>query len=228
MDIASVVLNQLIIMACLIFVGYICSKTKLISLNGVGQLSNLLLNVVVPCVILKSFMIEFNTQKLITFAIACFFGFLAHFVMLLIASILYKKTNGDEYKVKRFALIFSNCGFMAIPIISAVLGNEGVFYSSAFLIANNTLTFSYGVFILNSQEKSTFKSSVIKILLNPAIISVLVGFVIFICQIPIPGFLSSTASFFEGMNTPLAMVIMGVYICHTNLKKAFGNKKKIK
>ena len=59
-----ILLRQILIMAFLMAVGVGLMKKGMLSQQGCRDLGAILLNVVIPCVILKSYMIGFSYEKL--------------------------------------------------------------------------------------------------------------------------------------------------------------------
>ena len=126
-------------------------------------------------------------------------------VSMLVATLLLKRTPIDN-----FAAAFSNAGFMGLPIVTAVLGSEGVFYVAGFIALLNLLQWTYGQWILSRDRK---KISVAAVLKNPIMLSSLAGVIMFVSDIPIPAVMENTLSAISGLNTPLSMIVLGTYFC---------------
>ena len=123
MNIAIILFNQIIVMFLLMFVGTYLYKKQLVTIEGSKQLGNLLLKIVVPIVILKSFAVEYSDEKqqilIITFILSLF----VLLISMIVSHIIYKKDP-----ILNFASSFSNVGFIGIPLVQAVLGDDSVFY----------------------------------------------------------------------------------------------------
>jgi predicted permease len=115
-------------------------------------------------------------------------------------------------------------GYMALPLCQALLGNEGVFYCSAGVVAFNILCFTHGIWLMTKgKEKTRFDLK--KLILNPGVISVLVGLPFFIFDINIPKVLDSAIGHISNLNTPVAMIFFGTYMANTDLKSMFKVKE---
>ena len=206
-------------MFVMIAIGYIAFKAKLVNDLGNRQMTNLLLYVISPLVIIDAYQMEYNDTLATNLLIAFGLAIISHLIAILISTLFIKK-KGNEQKapIERFAIVYSNCGFMALPLVSALFGSEGVFYASAYMTIFNLLSWSHGYILMAGKaDKDTIK----KIVFSPVILSVGAGLLIFFLQIPIPSVFTSSFSFMAGVNTPLAMVITGVSLAQNNILAAF-------
>ncbi len=211
---AGTILNQAVIMLLLIIVGMVCYKTGLISENGSKELSKLVLTVVNPMVILMAYQTDFNKELLsgllLTFVLSA-----ASFVLAMAVSYLFiRNRKGRETDIERFSSIYSNCAFMGIPLINALMGYEGVFYLTAFITIFNILVWTHGV-IQISGVKSL--KSITKAVMSPSIFAVLIGIILFVTKIRFPALIAEALDFISSMNTPLAMLVAGATIAQTNM-----------
>lgn len=216
---AGNVLIQVVIMFILMLVGLLCYKKKMLTEEVGSQLSSFLMLVVNPCVILRAFQIEYKPELAKGLAVSALLAVISHFIGILIA-VLFVRKNSErkEYIIERFAIVFSNCGFMAIPLIQAVLGETGVFYASTYVAVFNLFTWTYGVTIMKG--KMTGKD-IIHVLKSAPIISIAVGLLIFFFSVKIPSVISQPIDFLAALNTPLAMIVTGIYLARTKLSDAF-------
>lgn len=219
MELSLTVLNQVLVMFFLIAIGFIGFKTKLISEFGNRQLTTVLLYIVAPLVILDAYQMKYNDTLATNLLIAFALGFVSHIIAIIISYLLVTKKSGESRTpIERFAVIYSNCGFMALPIVSALFGAEGVFYASAYMTVFNLLSWTHGYITMSgTADKQTIKSA----FLSPVIISVGVGLLIFFLKIPIPTIFKTGFSYVAGVNTPLAMLVTGASLAQTNIFSAF-------
>ncbi len=219
MELSLTVLNQVLVMFVLIIIGYIGFKTKLVDVTGNRQMTNVLLYIVAPLVIIDAYQMEYNDTLASNLLIAFALGVASHIIAIAVSYILIKKKGNEEKApIERFAVIYSNCGFMALPLVSALFGAEGVFYASAYMTIFNLLSWTHGYILMSGKaDKKTIKSA----LLSPVILSVGVGMLIFFLKIPIPSVLKTSASYIAAVNTPLAMIVTGVSLAQTNIFSAF-------
>ena len=135
----------------------------------------------------------------------------------MLISYLFFKDNG----VKNFGAAFSNAGFIGIPLVTAVLGGDSVFFIACIIAELNIFQFTYGVFIMTKKKDVI---SYKKILTNPILISFVIGIFIFLLRIPEIDIATQTMSLISGINTPLAMIISGVYLAQADFKLMFSSK----
>ena len=131
---------QVVILFCLIAFGFIGGKIKLINEEGSKVMSNIMIYFVTPCLIINSFSIEFDPKKLKGLLITFVSSFAIHLIAIILASLIFRGNNKNKISVLRFAAIFSNAGFMGIPLQEAVLGPDGVFYGSVYVAVFNIIT----------------------------------------------------------------------------------------
>lgn len=222
MEIAGIVTNQVIIMFLLIILGYVITKLKLVTKGGSKELSNILVMVVTPCVLIKSYSKEFEPALAWGLFKCLIFSIVIHILAIVIANIMIKKNETSRYRIERFSVVYSNCGFMAIPLLQAALGAEGVFYGSAYLVVFTVLSWSHGLFLFTADKKSL---SVVKILTAPGVVGIMIGMVLFLTGLRFPSTISTAIDYMSGLNTPIAMILLGVFLSDVNFKRAFMNRK---
>ena len=213
---SSTILNQTIIMLILIAIGVLCAKTKLISETSNKDLSKFVLQVVNPVVIFMSYQKPYKAELAKNLLLTFVISLCAMTIMILFSYLLVRKKEGREFEIERFSSVYSNCGFMGIPLVNALFGDEGVFYLTAFITVFNLIVWTHGV-ILVSGEKD-FKQ-VVKVFYSPTIISIFLGLITFFFEIRLPDTAVSALSFIKDVNTPMAMIVSGVTIADTNVAK---------
>lgn len=194
-------------------IGALSAKTGLISASANKDLSKFVLQVVNPVVIFMSYQTELKAELvkklLLTFALSA----LAMAVMLVGAYLFIRPREGSNTEIERFSSIYSNCGFMGIPLVNAMFGMEGVFCLTAFITVFNLTVWTHGV-ILITGEKDV--KSMLKVLRSPTMIAIAVGLLAFFLKIRLPEIPSKALGYISELNTPLAMVVSGVTISQTS------------
>jgi predicted permease len=224
-----VVLNQVIILYILMAVGFGVYKSKMLTDTGVQQMTELLLLVVTPCLIVYSFLHEkFTPSHLSGLIISAALAAGVHIFSIVLSQIIYRKNIPENYrKVLKFASVYSNCGFMGLPLIFAVLGTEGTFYGSVFIAVFNLFLWTHGVIIYkkhddNNAEKFDFKF-LLKAVINPNVIAIFVGVIFFCFSLKVPLQIDMSLSYIQLINTPLSMIIIGSLMAKANLKTLFND-----
>ncbi len=215
---AGIVLNQAVIMFIIILIGAGCFKLNLLSKEAVSQISGLVLKVVNPIVILMAYQKEYKPELVRNLGRTFILSVVAYIIAMLVSYSGIQEKEGRETVIERFSCIYSNCGFMGIPLVMAMFGYDGVFYLTAFLTVFNALVWSHGVMQM-SGEKSL--KSLGKVLRSPAIIAIVIGMILFFARIELPSVIAETFEEIGSLNSPLAMIVAGATIAQTNLLKVF-------
>ena len=221
-------IQQVLIMFILAAVGYICFRTKKISMEGCKTLSNILIYLSLPCVIINSFLVEYSTERVMGLV----YSSLAAAIVMLI-SIVISRIFFSRDAILSFASSFSNPGFFGIPLIVATLSNGAVFYIAAFIAFVNLLQWSYGVALLTTDpqaagEKGSWKKflpSPKRLFTAPFMIAVIIGLFFFLTRIPMPDLIYKSIQYISNLNTPLAMFTIGIYLAQTNPGEMFKKPK---
>lgn len=223
MDSALIIAFQAAVMFILLFVGYFLYKAKMMSDETTKQLSAILLTIVNPVIIFNSYMMDFNTELLAGLGISLLLSALAHVVLIIGANIAVRKGR-PNYEIDRFATIYCNCGFMGIPLINATFGSEGVFYLTGFITMFNLFMWTHGTLLMSGQKSQSFRETskaFVKVLVSPAIISILVGLVFFFLGLRVPSIIQTPLDYIGSLNTPLAMLVSGATIAKAGLLRGF-------
>ena len=216
MENAEIILNQTLIMLILIIVGIICKKTKIITDDGNKELSKLVLTVVNPIVILMAYQTDYKPQLVKNLLIAFGLSILSYIILIVAAYLLIPQKDGRETQIERFSAVYSNCGFMGIPLVNALFGSEGIFYLTAFLTVFNLVVWTHGIILISGERNL---KNIVKVFYSPVIISIVLGIIMFFAQIRLPDIITDSLNFISNLNTPLAMIVSGVTIADTKILK---------
>ncbi|MDO4323728.1 MAG: AEC family transporter [Lachnospiraceae bacterium] len=217
-----IIVNQILKMLLLMLVGYLCYKLKLIDQQGNQSLANLLLMVVNPVLAVMALQTDYNPHLVSGLLTAYLLAVISHFIAIVISTVLVKATGNPDYSIERFSCVYSNCGFMGIPLVQSILGSEGVLYITAYMTVFNILSWTHGVALMTG--KASLKD-LKKGLFSPMIFASILGLVLFFTRIRFPLVIADTLNYISGLNTPLAMMIAGVSVAQTDILKILQNKK---
>ena len=223
MELAAITAQQIIILFFLIFTGFVGVKAGVIKMEGKKAFSDLLIYIIVPAMIIDSYMSEFNPEILSNLIKSFGLSALLLLVGLAVTMMLTIRMKDKDRVITRFACIFSNAAYMGFPLIKALFGTEGLLYASAFVTMFNLLLWTVGYAMVSGQVKP--KEVLRNIFATPALISVVVGLVIYLCRIPVPYIIKQPISLVGSMNTPLSMIITGMIIAGSKATSLFANKK---
>lgn len=222
MQSALVIAYQTVIMFILLAVGYFLYRGKLLGDEATQQLSNIAISIINPIVIFNAYQREFAPEMLRGLIYALILGFIAQGILVLAGVIIVRKTHCD-FEVERFAVGYSNCAFMGIPLVEATFGAEGVFYLTAFITAFNVFMWTHGVILMSGRNLSG--RGLLKIALSPAILAIVLGLVCFFTGFRLPDIVQTPLNYLGSMNTPLAMLVSGATIAKSGLLEAFKSRR---
>ncbi|MBQ9248555.1 MAG: AEC family transporter, partial [Ruminococcus sp.] len=213
--------TQVLVLFVLIAVGAVLTKCGMITEQGSRTMTDVVLYAVTPCVIVNAFQREYEPRMLGGLLTALLAAFLSLGFSVLLAELMYRKKDVDRGVVLKFSLVFSNCGFMALPLQQAILGDDGVFYGAAYVAMFNIFMWTYG--LLRMSGKKNLRSA-LKAVVNPGIIGTIVGIILFAFSIKLPAVLASSVSFLAALNTPVPMLVIGYHLVHANLRRVLTDK----
>jgi predicted permease len=212
---AVTALTQILIMFFIIIVGIISFKVKLVDKETNRRLSDIVLQLVNPIVIFVSYQREFNPSLLHGLLISLLLGAITHVIGIFISTILiHKNKNKSDLSLERFAIIYSNCGFIGIPLVNGIFDSEGVFYLTAYMTMFNLFVWTHGVIIMTGKKDF---NTIRKAFISPSVIATISGFVLFAARITLPDVAIEALNYLGDMNTPLAMLVAGITIAQTSL-----------
>jgi predicted permease len=214
---------QVGILFALMSVGAICRKLKQIDESSVKGMVNVLLMVVTPCLIISVFQRKFDPAMMRSFATAFVIAFMAHIVMIIISSLI-SRGNEKSLPVLKVATVFSNAGFMGIPLEQALLGDEGVFYGVVYVVMFNLFMWSWGLSAMkDTGGKLIFPKINRMMFFNPGTIGIAIGVPLFLFSVELPQVLKSPVDMLADLNTPLAMLIIGYYLAGAKFSSILRN-----
>lgn len=217
MEIISTIVEQVSIMYVLMAIGFIVYRKKLINEEGTKQLSNLLVWVINPLIMLTRYQMDFSMIKLKELGISFVVSLAAMLIGFLIGEIIFKKNQN----IDKFAIGFANAGFIGIPLVTSIMGIDKVFFLSAYLVCFGILSYTYGIYMVSGNKKLITVRSLV---LNPGIIAVVFGLLIFISPIKLPTIIYSAFNLVGGTNTPIAMILLGTYIAKSKFIRLFSDR----
>lgn len=218
MNSAVIILEQTIIMFILIFFGAGMFKCGIFTARGGKQLSDFVMRAVCPVLIFTSFQKDYNPQLSRGLLTAFLFSAIAFVIMIFLGAVtLRRKNRGENYAVEQFAVAYSNCGFLGIPLVEAVYGKDGVLFLTAFIALYNLFSWTHGVMLMTG--KMNFRS-LVNAVKAPAVIATLLGIICFFLRIRMPELVMQPLNYISSLNTPLAMVVSGIMIAQSDIAAA--------
>ena len=214
------IFEQLLKMFFIMVLAFVCYRIRLVDQNGNKTVSNLLLLVVNPILIITVYQTEYDPELVRGLLLAFAAAAATHILGIIISTLLIRPKAGADYCIERFNAMYSNCGFIGIPLIGSVLGDTGVFYLSAYMVMFNLFSWTHGVILM---EKKFSLKNLREGLVSPMFIATLIAVLLFFLQLKIPSALLDSMNYIADMNTPLAMMVAGFSIAQADIGKMCRN-----
>ena len=217
MDNFLIVAQQVAVLFVLMGFGAAMRKAGFFKDGAIDGIVNVLILVVTPCLIIDVFQRPFDPSMLKGLGIAFAIAVLAHAAVILIARCAVRHADENVQRPLRLAAVFSNAGFMGIPLEQAVLGNEGVFYGIVYVVVFNLFIWSWGLRTMCAAEKGERgigkreegTGNRVKMIVNPGTVGLALGAPLFFCSVKLPDVLGVPVHHMANLNTPLAMIVIG-------------------
>ena len=199
------VAQQVAILFVLMGAGALMRRLGFFRENAIDGLVNILILVVTPCLIVDVFQRPFDPSKLRGLGIAFALAMALHLVLILVARAAVRHRDGNVRRPLLLAAVFSNAGFMGLPLEQAVLGEEGVFFGIVYVVVFNLVMWSWGLCVMKNEECRVNLHSIV----NPGTVGLAVGAPFFFLSAKLPAVIGVPVHHMANLNTPLAMIVIG-------------------
>ena len=225
MDNLLIVAKQVAILFLLMGVGFFCRRRKILDDSSSKGIVDVLILFVTPMVIVDAFLRPFDPAMMKGLGIAFGAAVLAHVVLISLACLSVRHWADGTRRVLRIAAVFSNAGFMGIPLEQAILGDRGVFFGTAYIVVFNLFIWSWGYGVMKN-EKCRMKNEECgerndggkrTLFVNPGTVGLTLGMIGFLLPWGVPEVIRTPIHAMAAMNTPLAMIVIGYYLAGAKL-----------
>lgn len=214
------VAKQVLVLFLLMGVGAVCRRTRLLTEAAVRGIVNVLVVIVTPALIVDCFRRPYDTSMMKGLFVAFAAAVSVHLLAMALAKLLVRHPQEDGKRVLLLSAVFSNAGFMGIPLEQALLGEKGVFYGSVYVAVFNLFIWSWG---LSTMQKSASRRFSWRALVNPGTIGLVCGLVVFVGGMRVAEPIRVPISMLADLNTPLAMIVIGFYLAGAKLKTVLAS-----
>ncbi|EEI21069.1 hypothetical protein G8J22_02652 [Lentilactobacillus hilgardii] len=203
--------NQIVLMFVLMLVGVLINKLGFMQAQTSNDLTNILLYIVSPCLIIGAFEQHYSASRMQQLMLVCVGIFIFYIIEIFISKIAFGRiSNINLRRITQYGSIYSNAGFMGVPLTSALFGNSGVFFAVASLAGFNIFSWTHGVSLFKTGKKTTDRwQNFREIILNPNIVAIFVGLLFFVASFQLPGPANEVVKYISSINTPLSMIVIG-------------------
>ena len=218
--------TQVAIMFGLMAVGWVAYRARWLGTEALRGLTNLLLFLVAPAVIIQAFQRPFDTARLRSIGIVFVIDLVAFAITIAVARALMNRRLVPDHAMRvalQFGTVYSNAGFIGIPLTQALLGSDGVFYAVTYIAAYTVYVWTHGISLFGHEHVRP-SMKIRRVLFNPGIISILIALPLYILSVHIPSPASDVVGYLAAMNTPLSMIVVGVNLAAFSLRTIFSDK----
>ena len=183
--------------------------------NAIDGIVNILILVVTPCLIVDVFQRPYDPGQLRSLGIAFALAVLVHLALIALARLVVRHRSEDVRRPLLLAAVFSNAGFMGVPLEQAVLGDDGVFYGVVYVVVFNLFMWSWGLRTMcgkGNGEQGTGnreRGNRGKMIVNPGTVGIALGAPLFFLSVKLPAVIAVPVHHMANLNTPLAMIVIG-------------------
>ena len=219
MHISILLMEQIIQLFLMIFMGFLIVKAKLLNSEDSKILSIIVLYLIIPCVIINAFQVDYTPQTVKGLLIALAGSVMTQVILLIVVSILGRVFHLNEVEVA--SIYYSNSGNLIVPIVMFILGKEWVLYGCVFMSVQLVFIWTHCKKIISRESVYDWR----KIVLNINMISIAIGIVLFLSRIHLPEDINSTLSAVGGMIGPASMIVTGMLFAGMDFKQIFASKR---
>ena len=219
MNISILLMQQIVQLFLMIFMGYLIVKTGLVRDDDSKVLSKIILYLIVPCVIINAFQVDYTTDTVKGLLIAFAASVMTQVILLVVISVAGKLLHLNE--VEASSVYYSNSGNLIVPIVTFILGQEWVLYGCVFMSVQLVFLWTHCKKIISREASYDWK----KIILNINMISIFIGVILFFTKIRLPEIIGNTLASVGTMIGPASMIVTGMLFAGMNLKQIFANKR---
>ncbi len=223
MDLAYITVNKIIEMFLILMIGAAALKAGFADSETSKKLSAILLNVISPCVIIMSYQIDFDKGLIIGLAVTAGLSAASFLLAILLSRLVIRSKGNPDMAVERMSIVYSNCGFIGVPLINGLLGAKGVFFMTAYITVFNILIWSHGIMLMSGKAGSLMDT--VKNFLHPSTFAIGAGIFFFVIGLHLPEVVGNSLSMIGAMNTPVAMLISGMNLAESELLSCLKNPR---
>ena len=201
----------------MMLIGAWLKKRGIIDENGKRCLTDLCVNIIIPCNIFRSCLIEFNIEIFRACGLLLLSAVLLQMLCLLLNRFLFNRYPPQRKKVLQYCTIVPMSGFLGNPIAEGLYDSLGVLYTSIFLIPMRIVMWSVGTTYFVADAKVEKKKVIRNILTHPCLMAVYLGLICMVTQIPLPAIITKTVGYVGSCNSAMTMFIVGTILADVKL-----------
>jgi hypothetical protein len=205
-------------MVLMALAGFVLGRAKLVTGEQSRVLSCVCVYLVMPCSMIVSFSSKRDLNKLLGLGLGLVAGLLIHLLYLAINALLFQRKHGLT-REEQASVIYNNAGNLVLPMVQSILGVDYLLYTAPYMLVQNILMWTHGQKLMGGEQKFSLK----KIITTPVLVGVMVGLVLFVTGISLPGPLYTAMESMTNCLAPLSMLVTGIIMSELDLKEVFGH-----
>lgn len=218
----SDVLILQITMLLLIIVGAVVKKLGIVGAAGQKNINDLVIYLVLPCNIVKSFLIACDSDTFRQFALVLVISVAVQIVSVILGKVLYGKKELGHRMSLQYGVICSNAGFLGNPVAEGVFGAVGLAMASIYLIPMRVMMWSSGIAIYT--QSTDWKATLKKVVTHPCIIACVLGLILMVSQWQLPEVVLRPLTTIGSCNTALSMMVIGMILADADVRSLFDRE----
>lgn len=217
-------LTQLEMFTIMVLLGIWGAKTGVLSENLLGDLSKLIMRLILPVMIFHKSVNGSTRSDIITSFSNVVIATILAYIFLYGVGVLLKRVfllKGNYGRVFQASTIFGNIGFIGIPLILGILPEHGMLYMAIFTIIDQAAIWTLGYQLTMPEEKRLRGSFmvILKNMLNPAMISIFLAIIFILLDWKLPATMNKALGAVGDATTPLSLIYIGGTFCFYNVLK---------
>lgn len=202
----STVFAKMAMLVLIMLLGYLCARIGITGPEFNQRVTPLMVKVLLPATILNSVLSvpDFSGRELLDYILVMT---VMVALQMLPAWFLPRlmRTRSEDVGATRLVTAFGNVGFVGLPVVAAIFGDEMVFFASLCNIPFNLALYSCSAAQLSPDGGRVRWQDV----LNAPVIATLLSVVLLLSRVHVPGVLADTISSVSGVTIPLSMLVIG-------------------
>ncbi len=221
----SIILQQMGVICILVSIGIFLQKNGVIDNLTSKKLSAIVVDVCNPALIMASILGGNVTAGHKELVYAAGLGIAFYLVLMIIGQFLprFLKVAPDKRRFYNLMCVYTNTGFLGIPIAKAILPPNAIIYIVVINIFYCLLFYTHGLAVIGSDDNSSGDSSNLRQVFNPGTVMAILTLIVFLLGINLPPILANTVEYVGNSTVFLSMTLLGVSIARSNFMNSLKN-----
>ena len=201
----------------MMLLGMFLRKRGIVDDGGKQCLNDLCINVIIPCNIFQSCLIEFDLGILRTCGVLLVSALVMQLFCLLLNRWIFNRYEPQRKKVLQYCTIVPMSGFLGNPVAEGLYDQMGVLYTSIFLIPMRVVMWSAGTTYFVADSTVDKRKVLRNVLTHPCLLAIYLGVLCMVTQVQLPGVVTQTVRYLAACNSAVSMLIVGTILAEVKL-----------